>query len=113
VRARAARSLRARGGRHPRRSERSGHLLRVVFVHLAAPGEDEVTLHVLWAHAKSGFRRSNVVDGSSGMTRVAPTTLMKFVSPLQRGTRCRCRWPTMPAPALSPRFMPRLIPCAR
>src|SRR5262249_33483578 len=107
------RLIRVLGARVALGPERARHLLRVVLVHLAAPGEDEVALHGSVAHPKRGFRRSKVVEGSSGMTRVAPTTLMKFVSPLQRGTRGRCRCPTIPAPALSPRFMPRLIPCAR
>ena len=36
---------------------------------------------------------------------------MKFVSPAQRGTTCRCTWSTTPAPAIRPRFQPRLKPC--
>ena len=36
---------------------------------------------------------------------------MKFVSPFQRGTTCRCRWPSTPAPATRPRLIPALNPC--
>ena len=35
---------------------------------------------------------------------------MKFVSPAQRGTTCRCPWSGMPAPAMRPMFQPRLKP---
>ena len=34
----------------------------------------------------------------------------KFPSPPQRGTTCWCRWPAMPAPPVTPWFMPRLKP---
>src|SRR6266487_4272402 len=37
-------------------------------------------------------------------------TGMKLVSPLQRGTRCRWRCSTMPAPAALPRLTPMLKP---
>ena len=51
-----------------------------------------------------------VVGTFSGSTRVSPTVVMKFVSPIQRGSTCRCTWPAMPAPALRPMFIPRLRP---
>ena len=35
-----------------------------------------------------------------GITRTSPSTGMKFVSPTQRGTTWRCRWSTIPAPAV-------------
>ena len=35
---------------------------------------------------------------SSGSTRVSPTTVMKLVSPFQRGTRCTCTCSSTPAP---------------
>jgi hypothetical protein len=38
--------------------------------------------------AKTGRSRSAVCAISSGSTRTSPTTVMKFVSPVQRGTRC-------------------------
>ena len=38
---------------------------------------------------------------------------MKFVSPAQRGTTCRCTWSRRPAPATRPRFQPRLKPSGR
>ena len=44
------------------------------------------------------------------MTRVPPTVVMKFVSPIQRGTMCRWMWSATPAPAALPRFIPRLMP---
>src|SRR6187200_1329929 len=36
---------------------------------------------------------------------------MKLVSPAQRGTTCMWTWSTTPAPAIRPRFQPRLKPC--
>src|SRR3954453_12247582 len=50
----------------------------------------------------------NVSSIDSGSTRVSPTTVVKFVSPFQRGTTCQCRWSGMPAPATRPRFIPTL-----
>jgi len=47
----------------------------------------------------------------SGRTFTSASTGMKFVSPAQRGTTCRWTWSTMPAPAMRPRFQPRLKPC--
>ena len=41
--------------------------------------------HSAWAN--TGRSRSAVTVSSSGSTRVSPTTVMKFVSPFQRGTR--------------------------
>ena len=52
-----------------------------------------------------------VAGSSSGSTRVSPTTVMKLVSPFQRGTTCMCRWSSTPAPAGLPRFRPMLKPC--
>src|SRR2546428_1545627 len=39
---------------------------------------------------KCGCSLSNVTSKSSGTTRVRSGTVMKFESPLQRGTTCRC-----------------------
>ena len=47
---------------------------------------------------------------SSGNTRVSPTTVMKLVSPVHRGTRWTCRCPGIPPPAGLPRLRPTLIP---
>ena len=44
----------------------------------------------------------------SGSTFTSASTGMKFVSPAQRGTRCRWTWSVTPAPAIRPRFQPRL-----
>ena len=44
------------------------------------------------SRSKIGRRRAAVAGRSSGSTRVSPTTVMKLVSPFQRGTRCTCRW---------------------
>src|SRR4029079_9211581 len=44
----------------------------------------------------------------SGSTFTSARTGMKFVSPDQRGTRCRWTWSTIPAPAIRPRFQPTL-----
>ncbi len=60
--------------------------------------------------AKYGRRRKHACSGSSGMTRVPATTVMKFVSPVQRGTRCMWMWSATPAPADLPRFIPTLMP---
>ena len=48
--------------------------------------------------------------GAPGITFTSPSTGMKFVSPPQRGTTCRCPWSGMPAPAIRPMFQPRLKP---
>ena len=40
--------------------------------------------------------------------RVSDSTDMKFASPVQRGTRCQCKWPGKPAPADLPRLRPML-----
>ena len=39
--------------------------------------------------------------------------VMKFASPLQRGTTCKCRWSASDPPAEVPRFSPTLNPCGR
>ena len=49
-------------------------------------------------------------SSACGMTFVAATIDMKFVSPFQRGTMCQCRWPGSPAPATRPTFKPMLKP---
>jgi hypothetical protein len=46
----------------------------------------------------------------SGSTFTSARTGMKFVSPAHRGTRCTCTWSVIPAPAIRPRFQPRLYP---
>ena len=56
----------------------------------------------------SAARRS--AASSSGSTRTSPTTDMKLVSPVHRGTTWMCRWSAMPAPAGRPRFMPDVQP---
>jgi hypothetical protein len=53
-------------------------------------------------------RRSRVSARCSGSTFTSASTGMKFVSPAQRGTTCWCTWSTIPAPAMRPRFQPRL-----
>ena len=45
-------------------------------------------LHERRANAAASFSRVN--GSSSGIVRVAPRTVRKFVSPSQRGTTCRC-----------------------
>ena len=54
--------------------------------------------------------RRYVSASSSGSTRVCPTTGMKFVSPLHRGTTCQCRCPGMPAPAIAPEVQSHVEP---
>src|SRR5439155_15074993 len=68
-------------------------------------------------HQQPADHRSNrdrnlvqALAGSSGITRVSPTTVMKLVSPVQRGSTCRWMWSATPAPAGLPRFMPMFIP---
>ena len=56
-------------------------------------------------------RRLRVSVRCSGITFTSARTGMKFVSPAQRGTTCRWTWSTTPAPAIRPRFQPRLYPC--
>src|SRR6185437_5216878 len=41
--------------------------------------------------ANASRRRRNVTESSSGSTRVSPVTVIKLVSPTQRGTACKCR----------------------
>ena len=55
---------------------------------------------------------ARVASSASGRTFTSASTGMKFVSPAQRGTTCRWTWPTTPAPAIRPRFQPRLNPAA-
>src|SRR5690242_6629943 len=54
-----------------------------------------------------------VASRVSGRTRVSAVTVMKLVSPLQRGRAWRWMWSATPAPADSPRFKPRLRPSGR
>jgi hypothetical protein len=54
--------------------------------------------------------RAAAATGSSGITLVWPATVMKFVSPAQRGTTWRWMWSSTPAPAARPRFIPTFIP---
>ena len=56
---------------------------------------------------------SQVLSRWSTITRMSASTGMKLLSPPQRGTRCQCRWSTMPAPPALPRFMPTLSPSGR
>src|ERR671931_2381310 len=53
---------------------------------------------------------ARVASNASGITWTPARTGMKFVSPFQRGTTCRCRWSSKPAPATLPRFRPTLNP---
>jgi len=52
--------------------------------------------------------RSRVSARCSGSTFTSASTGMKLVSPAQRGTTCSCTWSMTPAPAIRPRFQPRL-----
>ena len=52
--------------------------------------------------------RSRVSARCSGNTFTSASTGMKLVSPAQRGTTCSCTWSMTPAPAIRPRFQPRL-----
>jgi len=51
-----------------------------------------------------------VSSSASGNTRLSPVTVMKFVSPTQRGSTCMWTCPATPAPAARPMFIPRLTP---
>ena len=52
-----------------------------------------------------------VPPSNCGNTLVCPITGMKLESPPHRGTKCWCRCAAMPAPAITPWFMPMLKPC--
>ncbi len=52
------------------------------------------------ANPSRSFRA--VAVSSSGITLASARTGMKFVSPPQRGTRCRWMWSAIPAPAAFP-----------
>ena len=54
--------------------------------------------------------RSQVRVNSSGSTRVSPITVAKFESATQRGRTCMWMWPSTPAPAARPMFMPIFMP---
>ena len=60
--------------------------------------------------SKKGLSRGQGLAGSSGITRVSPTTVMKLVSPFQRGTTCRWMWSATPAPAEPPEVHPQVDP---
>ena len=57
---------------------------------LSQPLDRRPGAQALSSAAKIGRRRAALSGSSSGNTRVVPTTVMKFVSPFQRGTTCRC-----------------------
>ena len=63
------------------------------------------------ASAQAFASSSRVSPSSCGSTFVWPITGMKFESPPHRGTTCWCRCAAMPAPAMTPWFMPMLNPC--
>jgi hypothetical protein len=54
-----------------------------------------------------------VSSNVSGSTRLSPVTVMKLVSPTQRGNTCMWTWPAIPAPAARPMFIPRLMPSGK
>jgi hypothetical protein len=70
------------------------------------PGRLRHVAFYWFGHALRSFWR--VASRCSGSTFTSASTGMKFVSPAQRGTTWRCTWSTMPAPAIRPRFQPRL-----
>ena len=53
---------------------------------------------------------SQVSASDSGITRIEATDVMKFVSPIHRGSTCRWRWRGMPAPPARPRLAPMFRP---
>jgi hypothetical protein len=57
--------------------------------------------------------RAQVVSRSSGRTRVLAVTVIKLVSPIQRGRACMWMCAAMPAPPASPRLRPKFIPAGR
>lgn len=57
--------------------------------------------HELEARA-TATNLSHILSKLPGITRTFPTTVMKFTSPPQRGTRCTCRCCGTPAPAARP-----------
>src|SRR4029079_6642407 len=79
-------------------------------------GPDRAGLHskrsfrMVW---KCGASLSKVTSSSSGTRRVRAVTVMKFVSPPQRGTMCMWYGSAAPAPATWPKFMPTLKPSGR
>ena len=82
-----------------------------------AHGDEEIdrTIEAVadFAHpGQASASRRRVSIRCSGSTFTSARTGMKFVSPAQRGTTWRWTWSTIPAPAMRPRFQPRLWPCA-
>src|SRR6185437_1005562 len=67
--------------------------VRNVVLLLFAPYADWMPARTAQAFcaANASRRRCQVTESSSGSTRVSPVTVMKLVSPTQRGTACRCR----------------------
>ena len=74
--------------------------------------------HLTWAgagnaHFQAARNFAHVSGRASGSTRTSATEVMKFVSPIHRGTMWTCRWSGIPAPAARPRFKPMFIPSGR
>jgi len=64
-----------------------------------------------WIHPASASRSfCQVTSIGSGRTRVSAVVVMKLVSPIQRGSACRCRCSATPAPAARPRLRPKFRP---
>ena len=82
VRAARSRSTRATASCEPARFRRRG----------AAQACDRLRA----ASPQAARTCSSVPDRCSGITRTSASTGMKFVSPFQRGTTCRCRCPSTP-----------------
>ncbi len=103
---RGARGVRrGRGGRRRRRSASASTTgTTMTSTRLARDRPPQVFV----GHAARS--RSRDSSRCSGSTFTSASTGMKFVSPDQRGTTCRCTWSAMPAPAARPRFQPRLKP---
>src|SRR5262249_49518901 len=95
----------------PRRDDFAREPLDLLLERLLFGGEFQVHASACANRSKIGWSRFLLDARSSGSTRVSATTVMKFVSPLQRGTMWMCRWSRTPAPAARPRLMPTLTPC--
>ena len=113
------RSIRRTRGRYaarrPRRARRvdAAHVVRLEDLRVERHRVDPMAGRALPAVsvrpccAESRARLSS----ASGITFTSASTGMKLVSPAQRGTTWRWTWSRTPAPAIRPRFQPRLKPC--
>ena len=88
----------------------TGSILKFLFFlrRLQYPGGENLFMD--YNSAKILISLSYVFLRCSGITLVSEIIGILSVSPVQRGTTCKCMWDSMPAPATLPKFRPILNP---